>query len=874
MGHKDLGSNVSQTPADIAAGNAYSGEEKAFESVVVLENKPVIDWEMNLRAEVKRDHGLRLNNQRQHPSCFLISDVLEHSDVLGSYAMLAPVPGTTEDKFRLRATNTAINGWGVRVEYSETADPGFNDIQLGAPPAAGARTDLVILEVWRALVEVTPSVANKSSTALILRHGNVKALDTENFADDLLDPNYALESSARVQIQYRYRVIEGVNIDTYPDGLDDPVVFAHTVSDFTGPGADGTVTALNYSPVSDDAGLWRAGSGDAAGTTALGTVDGYMYAVPICAVARRNTTAFDRSSNLNGGNLMVAVTPTRPDGIFADQIIAEDIRDLRKVCALNQTEILQKSYQQVLDNSMTTELEASPFGTSGTSVFALDNMVSPSEHIGQPEAVRRHFSDRSVTETVIAVFDIGGLPVSGVTFSVVSLYTPWYSGPYNLTLNPGVTIVGVNKMRIVNAAAMTDEDMFDVASPLRVDRMTLNPSSTILTVLFNAIISSVRILAELLIEYPAGLGVQRNMLRPHAFWTRRPSGAPHNWIDTSTFLATSDATREEIPFPVPGYARNLWWTDEGHRELSVRYETVTQNIVYYTTATDELMIPERLNGDPITITDGTNPPYPTTNYTLNTAYTQVTLTGAGPIPPGTPVTVDYVAFRPLPGVSFAPANSHQLFYQSAAIQSLLPPAGTQTLQLVPREILNFLTVLTAGSGSPDDAFPFVQASAQLPVGLLPTPNFPESKLDNPADLSLIGFGINTGYLQIPAMIPYVPAPQEMTLYRSAPDPVTDADGRNFWPKSDDGTASLYSPVAYGQELAFPQRHKVALPLLAELKADFPSIGRKGTLVLVVLTRWINFDSENGVALTASPSESAAAIYRVRGNVMNSRRTDP
>jgi hypothetical protein len=871
MGHKDLGPNVSQTPADIASGNAYSGEEKAFEAVVILEDKPVIDWEMNLRSEIKRDYGLRLSNQRQQPSCFLVSDVLERSDILGSYAPLAPVPGTTENKFQLRATNAVLNGWDVRVEYSETSTPGFNDIQLGAPPAAGARTDLVILEIWRALVD-QPNATNKSPTSLILRYGNVKAPDAVNFADDLLDPNYALESSARVQIQYRYRVIEGVNLDTYPDGLDDPVVFAHTVSDFSGPGADGTVTALNYSPVPDDAGLWRAGSGDAAGTTALGTVDGYMYAVPICGVARRNTTAFNRITNLNGGNLMAAVTPTRPDGIFADQIIIEDIKDLRKVCARDTTEVLQKAYQQVLDNSMTTELEASPFGTSGTSIFAVDNMINPPEHIGEPEAVRRHFSDRSITETAVCWADIGGLPTSGATFTVFQFKTPWYSFGYNLSINPGVTILGVKSMRIVDAIGLTDYDMLDAASPIHAERMLLNAASDSLTVLFNATTTSKRIFAELMVEYPAGLGVQRNMLHPYAFWTRRPGGPSHNWIDTSTFLPTSDVNRDEVPFPVPAYSRNLWWVDPGHRELSVRYETVLQSVVYYTTAVDELKIPERLNGDTISINDGINPVYTTTSYTLNTAYTTVQLNPYG-VPAGTPVTVDYVAFRPLPGLGFAPANSHQLFYQSAAIQSLLPPSGTQTLPLIPRDILNFLTVLTVGSGSPSDSFPFVQASGQLPVGALPAVDFPESKLDNPSDVSLIGFGINTGHLQIPALIPYVPAPQEVTLHRDATDPVIDAEGRNFWPRSDDGTTPLYSPVAFGQELAFPQRHKVALPLLAELKTDFPSIGRKGTLVLVVLTRWINFDSENGVSLTPTQGESAAAVYRVRGNMMNPQRTD-
>ena len=38
------------------------------------------------------------------------------------------------------------------------------------------------------------------------------------------------------------------------------------------------------------------------------------------------------------------------------------------------------------------------------------------------------------------------------------------------------------------------------------------------------------------------------------------------------------------------------------------------------------MLPERLTGDPVTITDGAHAPYATTNYTLNTAYTAIELT--------------------------------------------------------------------------------------------------------------------------------------------------------------------------------------------------------------------------------------------------------
>ena len=200
------------------------------------------------------------------------------------------------------------------------------------------------------------------------------------------------------------------------------------------------------------------------------------------------------------------------------------------------------------------------------------------------------------------------------------------------------------------------------------------------------------------------------------------------------------------------------------------------------------------------------------------------------------------------------------------------PSGVQTLQLVPRHYSGFMHLITAGSGSPDIAFPFASPSTQLPVGSQPSASFPEALLDTPNQISIPGFGINTGYAQLPVRLPYTPDPGQVTLYKNTPDVTIDGDGRNFWPKSDNGSVALYTPEVYAQGMSFPQRHKVAYPVLMELKNDFPSIGRKGTLVLVVFTRWFDFDGQNSISLTPTASDSAAAVFRVRGNMINPRRT--
>ena len=872
-GFKDLGPNVSQSPQDTSVGGQFSGEEKAFESVVIQEGAPVIDWEMNLRTDVQNDHGLRLNNQRLSPSCFLDGDFLERADILGSYVMLAALIGN-ENKFRIRAQNAIVNGWPVRAEYSDIVTAGLNEVVLTAPPVAGGRTDVVILEAWRALVRATPSTANKSPTALLLRHGNVKAPDAVNLTDDLIDPTYALESNARVQIQYRLRVVEGVNLDTYPDGLDDPTVVAHTVSDFSGPGADGTATARAFSPFPGDGGLWIAGNGDLADAALLGTVDGFMYAVPVCAVARRNTTAFSRSTNMNGGVLIASGTSDRPDGLFSDQVAAEDILDMRRGCARDFQEVMDKASQQIFDNSLTTRLEATALGTSGTSALYRDDVAFPaSGKMGVTDGARRHFSDRSVTEVMTCRVTLGiGQNIADFRLDL-GLKQAWNPTPLAGIaglMSTGATIKGFGRVRVVRTAALTDEDGLDTASSIWVFSSSFDtntgPQVDTLRLVFNALTIAVTdIYVDVFVEIPSGFGTSRNMLRAHDMWVPL---SPPGWVDTSFITASSDGTRGRLD-------SSLWGADPSHRELAIHYQSDPQaGVIFYTTATDELLIWERLNGDPITITDGTNPPYPTTNYTSNTAYTRVQLTGGVPITAGAAVSVDYVAFRPIPAGSFAPNDSYNLFYQTAAIQSLLPPAGTQTLDLIPRAVSKQLFVIGSSTGSPDNPFPYLTPGEQVPVGALPAPDFPESVLDGPADISVIGFGANTGFLQLPVYVPYAPNPADVTLFRDAPDAVTDAEGRNFWPKSDSGVPAKYSPVLFGPELSGGRRHKVAAPALMELKSDFPSVGRKGTLVLILLTNWMDFDPATKVVLTPVVDSSGAGVFRVRGNMLNPRRADP
>ena len=916
MGYENLGPNVSQDPQQVTepanGGGQYTSQDHSWDQVVIQQNKPSADWEINLLQSILGNSGSRLLNYRSLPSGWLNPGFLERSDITATYKFLAPdtVNSTTANLFQLVASDVNANGWMIHFDLSQ--DPvllpllaeglpqvtqGMNYIVMPPPPTGGQRTDLVILEVWRALVSPSPNGTNKSPQGQILRYGNAKCPDitpNENLADDLIDPVFLKETSRRVQIQYRYRAIPGpIDVISYPDGLDDPSVTANTTPVYPSPGVDGQNSGFSYTEVPGDSGLWVAGDGNPSSSGILGTVDGYMYAIPICAITRRNSTPFNRTTNLNGAGLMGSAISGRPDGFYADQIVVGDVVDLRKGIAFDFTEVLQKVMEQVLDNTLSTELEVNQtYGVSnviaGTSFTFVDNITATPYgtpgNIGGSDGVRYNFSDRSATETIVVTSGSIAGPTSTVTFSLNAL-KPAYSGAPTLNLAAlaptGTNISGCENLRMITSTP-SSIDLLNMSSAFYAKSIIYTASIIggvidTVTITLSAAASNFTIHANFDIEYLHGNGASRNVVAPVSFWT--PSAANiASWVDATQLTATSDPTRFSLTNPVtPTINNNLWWMSVGHREVSARLRTISQGPhTYYTDTPNTFWIPEKLTG-PVTVNDGTNPTYTTTDYVQNDTYTQVTLNFT--VTTNTPITASYTALRPVPPVNGAPDDSYQIWYTTRAIQSIPVPQQTITLPLLSRSISEKLHLLTSGSGSPDDSFPYPSPSAQIPVALQPADNYPESYLDSPNAISVVGFGINSGYLTLPTVIPYSPDPGQVQLYVTVTDDTIDGDNRNFWPRSDSGTPSIYSPVAWAQSMSFSQQHKVALPVLMELKTDFNglghgSIGRKGTLVLVIFSRLGIFDQLVNIGLQPILGDTAAAVYRVPGNLLNPRRVTP
>lgn len=278
------------------------------------------------------------------------------------------------------------------------------------PGAAGNATTLVVqVAVPGALTVSGPTLTggedrpNKPSTdqSKLYRHGNVLSPEPTWLTDDLVDTAVDVETSQRVQLQYRIRVTgssEAVNHKKHPDGFSTlfagpppvPGIFAQAARN--APAADVNGRMYPFVPANnastwgessaaaygiEDGGLWVAGDGTEQAAQDLGSVDGFVYAIPIGFVFRHNDVSgaqanfkgFDPTSNANGApqyghggyNGPLGAIPAgksdRPDGHFCDVITQDNLLDLRHHVSLTGIESsseLQFQIQSLLDGSLRT----------------------------------------------------------------------------------------------------------------------------------------------------------------------------------------------------------------------------------------------------------------------------------------------------------------------------------------------------------------------------------------------------------------------------------------------------------------------------------------------------------------------------------------
>lgn len=133
---------------------------------------------------------------------------------IGAFTFGAGAAGT----FEIANSKAFVDGLSVNEAGTGMNSDTLSTITTLAPPVSSSRTDLLYLEVF--IVEVagsitgTPATTNKPDSTHVFKHGNVLYGGT-NPVDDINE--VAFEIRRRVQVQYRMRLISGINFVTYPN---------------------------------------------------------------------------------------------------------------------------------------------------------------------------------------------------------------------------------------------------------------------------------------------------------------------------------------------------------------------------------------------------------------------------------------------------------------------------------------------------------------------------------------------------------------------------------------------------------------------------------------------------------------------------------
>jgi hypothetical protein len=826
-------------------------ENRAWETVVYQSSKPILDSEQNLIQDLSLESGTYDHNRLVAPSGWVRGDFLN-----GKVDFVYSASTPNHFKF-INKPIALVNGFKVPVEYTNTTDAGQNDIVLPPPPSATSpvRVDLVYLEVWRSLLSASPSMTNKSSGGRIWRNGNTGVASGDdaalNFADDILDPTAGSETSKRVQVQYLIRVFPGVNIDTYPDGLNDPTVYAY--------GAHGSATTYqfaNMGAATGDVGLWRAGTG--VPSNDLNTVDGYSYAIPICAVFRRNTTAFSQSTNHNGG--VVSPGPSdRPDGLFSDEIYEGDVLDLRKGVTLTGwdfDEVLEKSFSSLLDDELaqidqnTSENPGYTNGSRGVLVLHANKIgdATGSGDIGDFDGIRRRFSDRSIVERPIVIRQPAA--VNWVDGESIELDLASFD-PYPLI---GVNVIGhapagTKIADVVSAyfdggtATGKTPAFFKEIRDLGTTNVTLVLSAP------PAGITSQKIWIEVEINYPQGVGLGFTPYADFGDHYRGDGGTTYTLEDNDAGLRPTDFYK----------FINLGLT-YANREVQVAYETTEQTVTVRSKDATSVILPERIYSV-VSVTEGATPKT-FASITPNDPERKITITGTPLSGPAVSVVVVYRAIRVMSHIA---GYFNTIYYRSRALQTIKDTQLPTSLAYRIVYVSPYIYALTAGTGSFGVAYPYETPTHHIPVNEGTFVFTGEQDLDSPLDTFTDDFDASSGFLRVEQAIPLVTLSQA-TLERTAGVDI-DSELRAFYPNA---ATAEYKPAAFGKNLSFPQRHKVFFPVIAELTANAP-FATKGSLVLMVFTRWANFDNENNVRFVSVSNTSCAALYKLKGNLLLNRR---
>lgn len=294
----------------------------------------------------------------------------------------------TEDRFipnlfSFHQNVALVNGYIVKImgnlglldEKEVIKKEEINNVILSLPPTEGERDDFVYLEVWFKELKHDSDIWQGGNAF------NYRGLIT----NDIFDMRINGETCRRLQLQWAIRTVEGVNFNAHQMGFSDTLYASDgevkAMGGYTAYSQYGFWRSdLNLDGKSDlkDKGLWIAGQGIAG---EMETVNGYVYAIPLFKIPRRNSAGYN-ASNPNGGKLFDPNSkfnvPDRPDGKFANIIYRDDIKDLRSII-FTETQSFENILQRNFSKLLTGELQKNNNTLSLKELFGINPIIPDSD---------------------------------------------------------------------------------------------------------------------------------------------------------------------------------------------------------------------------------------------------------------------------------------------------------------------------------------------------------------------------------------------------------------------------------------------------------------------------------------------------------------
>lgn len=324
---------------------------KSLITVVGLHDKQITDADINLMQDLQ-------DSKRQR----LLADQVTSGAL--TYQPLSFKP-FLENVFFVNSFDVLFNGEVITVTGSQSTDQTLNRVLIPAPAfwttgvvEEQARIYVVFLEIWyQALNPLTGQgyfIDPITGLRYFYPYGNIQPdpSHAENLPDDSVDPFQGLFTTERAQLQWRLNVQRvGLNYDfsKYKFGLDPDTTDVNAFAPMSvyaqatqpAPVVLPSMQFTNMGGINGDTALWRAGDGNV--NNALGTMDGYTYAMPVAVVFQRNSGPFDLANNLFGcaapgianSGLIASQVSGRFDSKLADQVFPDDCVDTRSTINLS-----------------------------------------------------------------------------------------------------------------------------------------------------------------------------------------------------------------------------------------------------------------------------------------------------------------------------------------------------------------------------------------------------------------------------------------------------------------------------------------------------------------------------------------------------------